>query len=297
MCDSLLFDLAKAEMLSKRHRRVRPLIDSEYSATDVNAESTIPEESFPFPSFNCPKETARIRQLSAKLHVLYGVPIAFARHPSGDGPRYDLRSDLKARSTHPFARSLVYDLRRYTDATLWGPFMDDHSQDADWERLEAIMIVLAYNIQTHAAVYDPNELLIPRWDQPFAGASPHSFASPPSLMPRQPELPLAAQDPYNLTGTWMRVVCLDYNDFFSFNFIVNATSSEQPRHPLEKEEAFHLIVMKLEITKIEPPGEEEGKGLPIVRFKGMSSAVRPSWDPNANSKIRGKRISFPLKLL
>lgn len=58
---------------------------------------------------------AEAGQMSAKLHVLYGVPIP--RHPSTDDPRYRLRSDPNPGLIHPFARSLVYDLRRYTDAS------------------------------------------------------------------------------------------------------------------------------------------------------------------------------------
>ena len=294
MCSSLLFNLAKAETLNKRPRWTRTTYDNESRSmargqTSKNLAGDGSHEIAVSLRFKKEGSEMRVRQLSAKLHVLYGIPIQYARDFSGNCPRYDLRSELKARSTHLYARSLVYDLRRFTEGTLFGPFLDDHSQDADWEKLEAIMIVLSYNINKYVETYDPDETVVPRWNKPFAGATPRSFVSPPFEIPKEPKLPLAARDPYNITGTWMRVVCfLDYNELHSFNF-ASSIPIDQPRHPLENEEAFRLIVMRLEITKIEPPGEEEGQGFPIVWFKGTSAAVRPPWDPNTVSKIRGNQ--------
>lgn len=299
MCSSLLFDLAKAETLGRRLKRTRASSDSERESVALGQNCKIPhretKDGTPSPNLQSDESQKRIRQLSAKLHVLYGVPIENARDITSDGPRYDLRSELKARSTNPYARSLVYDLRRYTDGTLFGPFMDDHSQDADWEKLESIMVVLSYNIKNNVDTYDADEFKVPRWDKPFEGASPRSFVSPPFPLSKEPGLPLAAMDPYNITGTWMRVVCfLDYNDLFAFNFLsCESIPDDQPRHPLETQEAFRLIIMKLTVTKIKPPGEDEGQALPIVHFKGSSAAVRPPWDPNAVSKIRGKCIVIP----
>lgn len=80
--------------------------------------------------------------------------------------------------------------------------------------------------------------------------------------------------------------------------------------------AIRLIRIKLQVTKIEPPGsgweqEEDGeygapagatsgdgldwgnfKGerLPVVHFRGTSRSLHASWDPNANSRIRGTRV-------
>lgn len=305
MCSSLLFNLAKAETLNRRPKWIHAVNDRESRSMARGDGSHEFAVSLKFISLKPKKEGSekergsekkelsemRIRQLSAKLHVLYGIPIQYAPNFSGNFPRYDFRSELKARSTHLYARSLVYDLRRFTEGTLFGPFLDDQgSQDADWEKLEAIMIVMSYNINKYVETYHPDEAVVPRWNKPFAGATPHSFVSPAFAMPKEPRLPLAAQDPYNVTGTWMRVVCfLDYNELYSFNF-ASSIPNDQPRHPLENEEAFRLIIMKLEITKIEPPGEDEGKGLPVVWFKGTSAAVRPPWDPNTVSKIKGNQI-------
>ena len=298
MCSSLLFALAKAETLSKRPRRVRSSSDSESMGVAGGQSSKIPlywddphRGTAVSPTFTTNGSEMQIRQMSAKLHVLYGVPIEYARHHDGEGPRYALRSDLKARATHPYARSLVYDLRRYTDGTLFGPFLDDYSQDADWEKLEAIMVVLSHNMRMYVETFSPDVAALPRWDKPFAGASPHSFVSPPFTIPRSPSSSsLEARDPYNVTGTYMRVVCfLDYTDLFTFNFMTEVPN-DRPRHPLGTEEAFRLIEMKIRITKIEPPGEDDGQALPVV-FKGTSAAVRPAWDPHAVSIIRGNFIT------
>ena len=300
MCSSLLFALAKAETLNKRQRRVRASSDSESMSAAGGQSSKVPlywddtpKETAVSPTFTASHSETQIRQMSAKLHVLYGVPIEYARHHDGDGPRYALRSDLKARATHPYARSLVYDLRRYTGGALFGPFMDDYSQNADWEKLEAIMVVLSHNMRMYVETFSPDVAALPKWDKPFAGASPHSFVSPPFSIPRGPSLPLEAQDPYNVTGTYMRVVCfLDYTDLFTFNFMTEVPN-DQPRHPLGTEEAFRLIEMKIRITRIDPPDEDDGQALPVVRFQGTSAAVRPAWDPHAVSVIRGNFIAFP----
>ena len=138
-----------------------------------------------------PAPTEAERQLSAKLHVLYGVSVEPAEE---DGP-----------PLHPYARARVYDLRRYNDQNFWGPFLDDGSQDVDWEKVQAIMIVLDYNIRNFCK--RTNGRFRPFWDAPFAGAmegSYTSFSAPPGLV-KEPALPLAAQDPYDVTGTWMRV--------------------------------------------------------------------------------------------
>lgn len=68
--------------------------------------------------------------------------------------------------------------------------------------------------------------------------------------------------------------------------------------------AIRLIRVKWHVTKIEPPtdgnsdDDDEDEGLdwsnfrgtrlPVVHFAGTSKSLHASWDPNANSKIRGE---------
>lgn len=223
-----------------------------------------------------PAATKEERQLSAKLHVLHGMP-------------HNPTERWGSSTMFPYARSRVYDLRRYTDHTLWGPFMDDGSQRVDWERVEAIMIVLTCNLRLFSE--RTNGLFRPMWTEPFAGVAPNSFTSPPSPLPplvKEPAAPLDAQDPYGITGTWMRVVCfLDYSDLYAFNFNSPHVPLDQDRDPVYTEEATRLITLKLRVIKVEPPGEDDGQALPVVTFTGTSRSVHASWDPNANSKIRG----------
>lgn len=242
--------------------------------------------------------------MSAKLHVLYGSPIDPV-HIAGKEARMDT-----------FARSVVYDLRRYTTESLWGPFKNDSSQDVDWEKLEAIMLVIQCNLrQFHERTSKRFPLL---WHNAWAGIAPRSFVSPVDWRVRKRERDLAAMeggeqekdeatlreeaeeedirkaDPYNITGTWMRVVCfLDYSDLYAYNFGEPQPPEDEARGPLDQEEAIRLITMKLKATKIEPGGEVQAPGSVITHFEGTSRSMHVGWDPNANSGIRGEH-PFPL---
>ena len=231
------------------------------------------------------------RQLSAKLHCLYGISVGTV-HKSCDSssPRYPLRHDTA--EIHPYARSRIYDLRQHTEnGTFWGPFVDDGLQTVDWEKLEAIMIVLDYNLRRSTEAHRHYEGVLELQENPWVGATPHSFVSPPPSVPMEPALPLEAQDPYNVTGIWTRVVCfLDYTELYEFNFGGDQPEPDQPRRPIDTEEATRLITMKIQVTKVEAPGEDDGQQLPVVHFQGKSSSIRPSWDPNAHSKIKGRKL-------
>ncbi|KXT01791.1 hypothetical protein AC578_1982 [Pseudocercospora eumusae] len=274
-------------------------------------------------------DTEELRQASAKLHCLYGVPIdvipprsfftILRRH--ADRPLTSTvctRSHSAGRVTHTYARSKVYDLREYTDATLWGPFMKDGSQKVDWEKVEAIMVVLGFNLRKFTDRSDGRFPMV--WRDPWVGATPGSYKSAPKIggppthledgdnKIRELALSLDAMDPYGVTGSWMRVVCfLDYNDLYAFNFSERIPDS-QLREPIDTEEAIRLIRIKLQVTRIEPPGSRndddeteddgdwskfQGERLPVVHFRGTSRSLHASWDPNANSRIRGSVRQTP----
>lgn len=204
-----------------------------------------------------PAPTAELRQASAKLHCLFGVPIdrvPSRRSFSADStyaslsPSSCTRLQSRPLLTHTYARSKVYDLRQYTDDTLWGPFLNDGSQKVDWEKVEAIMIVLGFNLNKFTERSDGRWPRV--WDKPFVGATPNSYisAAPISgptkdldgdmLKIRELALSLDAQDPYSISGTWMRVVCfLDYNDLYAFNFS-SRIPDDQDRDPIDTEEGI-----------------------------------------------------------
>lgn len=100
--------------------------------------------------------------------------------------------------TYPYACSKVYDVRQHTALTKWGPFMNDTTDRVDWEKVEAILIVLGNNIYSKGVV---SRLFSDIWDSPFSGAWPKSFISHP--IPDSSSL--AARDPYDVTGSWYRV--------------------------------------------------------------------------------------------
>lgn len=241
------------------------------------------------------REELRKRRFFAKMHALYGVPVQQVRRGvrSTPLPKYALRSDTAP--IHPFVRSKVYDLRQHTERSLWGPFLDDGSQEVDWEKIEAIMLILDHNLSNFARAHEvSSEDAVPDWSKPFSGTTAYSYLSRKVNVPLQPALSIQSQDPYNITGTWMRIVCfLDYTELYNFNFGGEYPASNQPRPPLDTEEATRLITMRIQATKIEPPGENDGKDLPVVHFKGISASARPSWDPNANSQLKGMLTHSP----
>jgi hypothetical protein len=143
-----------------------------------------------------PTTTQTERQLSAKLHCLYGVPILYPKR-------------TRCKPVYPYATSKVYDLRQYTEKTFWGPFQDDGSQDVDWEKAEAIMLVLGHNLQIFSE--RTNGILEPIWTKPFSGATPDSYVSPPLPALEGLPVPLDLKEPYNITGTWMRVSRSDFS--------------------------------------------------------------------------------------
>ena len=223
-------------------------------------------------------------QLSAKLHCLHGAPIEEAEVFGG-------------REVYPYACSMVYDLRNYTDKTGWGPFAPDGSGRVDWEMMEAITVVLGHNLR-QCRVFQ-NVLIQPLWSRPFAGIAPNShvlspsvdtIAVAPSPRPRSPipgpvssriSAALAAADeeaailslpsmrenppppladPYGITGTWMRVVCfLDYTELFAYNFTSPSLPPGEPRPPLSTDEAIRMIVMHVHITRIEAARPDDCK--------------------------------------
>ncbi|KAL6836509.1 hypothetical protein J3E69DRAFT_373520 [Trichoderma sp. SZMC 28015] len=218
----------------------------------------------PFPALD-----KKQQQESAKLHCLYGKPILETGR-------------LRSARTYPYACSKVYDIRQYTNRTRWGPFMDEAGDlKVDWEKVEAILIVLGSNIYTKKLTRLFNDV----WDSPFSGSWKGSFISSPIT----DQSSLDAMDPYGVTGTWYRIVCfLDYNDFFSYNF-TNPERDESPLHTLDVGEATRLIIMRIHVTKIEQagPDSEYSSDLPIVHYEGISRPLDDSWDDNASSDLRG----------
>lgn len=258
--------------------------------------------------------------------------------PTRDG---QLRSAFFGRTSlvpllYPYAVAKVYDLREYTNKTRWGPFRADGSEKVDWEKMEAILLVLRANIKLKEL--DRIPMVGNVWNTPFAGCWEGSLCELPRTGnaegqggqgpmgvgsgyggwflwgnthdedwgsdiandgaidmteeadgdsedgdleededERDPKL--EREDPYGVSGVWLRVVCfLDYTDFFSFNFPDDSLPVPEymPRPPLDVGEATKLLMMKINITRITYPEpgsgypEIKGKIWPIVHWKGYA---------------------------
>ncbi|PNS18742.1 hypothetical protein CAC42_5281 [Sphaceloma murrayae] len=279
---------------------------------------------------------------------------------SGTHAPHFLRSSVAVTvPANNIARAKVYDLREYTAASLWGPFKGDGSQEVDWEKMEAIMVLLGYNLREFAV---KTRGLGGLWYGPWEGVAPDSFHEPDwgegedsitgisrlaargEVLGHRPSTPdkddfrseeerqndrrqreLDAADPYGVSGTWMRVVCfLDYNDLYAFNFTRPMDRQDSPG--IDTREAIRLIKLKLKVTRIKYPSAAERDDsdsssdfddvnaaydagpstphdtpvrdssdtkshpyghYPTVYFTGTSRSLHASWDPNANSRIRG----------
>ncbi|GAB1318758.1 hypothetical protein MFIFM68171_08968 [Madurella fahalii] len=275
----------------------------------------------------------RLRQLSAKLHCLYGCGVAgdgvgvVAGDGDGDGDgdegsgchreeaevELDGFGEVYTAGLYPLACSKVYDMREHTPRTRWGPFLDrgagaasNHDDDeeeeededededgqgglrVDWEKVEAIIVVLATNMWRKGL--DRFPIFRELWARPFAGVWPGSYVPFWGTGVAEPKLgELERMDPYGVSGSWLRVICfLDYGDFFDFNFpAVDDTPDDVPRPPLCVGEATRLILMKMRVTKIEPPSGGDHKGYPVVHFQGFSRALDGFWNGNTDSDLRG----------
>ena len=175
------------DLISNNVEYLRDLFSNELAASTFLQQSSLFERmrSTAYLSPRGAHPPREEHQMSAKLHCLYGSPILKAGR-------------TRSARSYPYACSRVYDLRQYTQRTKWGPFRDDDTGRVDWEKVEAIAIVLGKNMLTkwpRADVFD--EI----WDTPFHGSFPRSFV--PRKMPELGDLD--ARDPYGVTGSWYRV--------------------------------------------------------------------------------------------
>ena len=139
-----------------------------------------------------PADDEESRQLSAKLHCLFGIPSSNAGR--------------RVLSTHPFARSRVYDLRNYTDKTAWGPFRSDGSMKVDWEMVESLMIVLGYSSGLCCRRF--LHRFRPPWSEPLEGILPERVRIKPKYplsLVQDPVFSLRSKDPFQVSGVWSRV--------------------------------------------------------------------------------------------
>ncbi|KAH6889327.1 hypothetical protein B0T10DRAFT_487770 [Thelonectria olida] len=225
--------------------------------------------------------SATMKQQSAKLHVLYGRPI----FSSGR---------MRSARTYPYACSKVFDMRRYTHETRWGPYLVDGSGHVDWEMLEAIMVVVGFNFPSNWRGVSHG-----MWNTLFQGAWPNSSRFIRSCLDSSS---LEARDPYGVTGRWKRTFAfIDYGAYREFNFMADLDrdpiEDEEDRPVLEPKPRMALDVpghfrhcdMCLRVRSIDPPGAKDGQDLPVVSFDGRIEGgnVINSAEPFSDVFFRG----------
>jgi hypothetical protein len=116
---------------------------------------------------------------------------------------------------YAFACSKVYDLREHDEGTKWGPFLrsgggSGRGVRVDWEKVEAILIVLGTNSRNTGLEAWP--IFGNFWGRPFAGVWEKSYI--PWWRGREKDKEkekergeLERRDPYGVSGSWLRVVC------------------------------------------------------------------------------------------
>lgn len=177
-----------------------------------------------------------IHQQSAKLHSLYGMALSMHNHLRSRKKSISQTGSSVVSRVHPFACSKVYDLREYTAGSGWGPFLNDGSWRVDWEKVEAILLVIEANLRRKGL--DKFPIFWAIWGVPFSGSWAGSYwpwwsaicwgnddwdnkkdeeedeekekrkrAQLVETEEEETENVAAREDPYGVTGTWLRVVC------------------------------------------------------------------------------------------
>ncbi|AEO67048.1 uncharacterized protein THITE_2064207 [Thermothielavioides terrestris NRRL 8126] len=247
-----------------------------------------------------PRRPREAYQMSAKLHCLYGWGLGTDEAEvapgavNGEARRRAIWAARRGGGVFSLASSKVYDMREYTPRTEWGPFLDEDNGSSgvrvDWEKVEAILIVLGTNIRSKRLERFP--IFWHFWGRPLAGCWAGSYIpwSRDREQGKEKEMSgLDGRDPYGVSGSWLRVVSfLDYSDFFNFNFpVIDRLPRDVPRAPLNAGQATRLILMRIRVTKIEPPGERDHPDHPVVYFEGFSRALDGSWAEDADANLRG----------
>lgn len=136
-----------------------------------------------------PRRAREAYQMSAKLHCLYGWGLGFEEGggmpgaTDGEARKRAVWAARQGGGAYSLACAKVYDLREYTRGTRWGPFLDEEEAGGegrspagvkvDWEKVEAVLIVLGTNIRSKGLERFP--IFWRFWGSPFAGCWGESY--------------------------------------------------------------------------------------------------------------------------
>ena len=137
------------------------------------------------------------RQLLGRLMTYYALTYDSPGDSTEDSPAVRKRLNEMRRTS----RCFVYDLRKYKEDTLWGPFLRGAKKElrTDWEHMEHVVNVVAMKLR------ELPSLALRLYNKPRAGLSATQAYSAPFAHDREPH------DWAGVTGTWRRFVCfMDY---------------------------------------------------------------------------------------
>ncbi|KAL9594896.1 MAG: hypothetical protein Q9219_006773 [cf. Caloplaca sp. 3 TL-2023] len=197
----------------------------------------------------------------------------------------------------PYVRSRVYGLRLYNESNLPGPFLDDGLTTVDWEMLEAIQGVLGpfltpllgYNRTQY--INDTGNIEIGFRVLAFTGAGSNTCVLP---LTKTLEMTDETQNPYNITGTWIRIFShIPDEDIVTYSDLnVRAAPYLEPgdyylRAPLCTEEKCFLAKMELHVTIVEHSEFSECCNFPIAHFEGLQYSMTSQQDPDVDGTVTG----------
>ncbi|KIJ38502.1 hypothetical protein M422DRAFT_33281 [Sphaerobolus stellatus SS14] len=177
---------------------------------------------------------------------------------------YDKKDSDAAQVARTASRSFIYDLRKYSRANLWGPFLPGSGGRVNWSHLEHIYRVMAMNI---GEILDLFDQMIP----PVGLDAVRAYSAPRSD-------PTSIKDWAGIEGRWYRYVCfMDYRDLFAFNFTAPPVDENEPLNNsiLEDDdfqEAIRLIELNLRVTDALPCPTHPHR--PVLRFEGWSKGAQ-----------------------
>ncbi|KAH7303726.1 hypothetical protein B0I35DRAFT_383555, partial [Stachybotrys elegans] len=172
-------------------------------------------------------------QRSAKLHCLYGQPL----------------TDISDPSNRICSLALTGFLNYEDEDDRRGPFISCTDQ-VDWEKVEIAFVLIRRFVER-----GKNSIDLVRSATPFYGAWSNSYRGCAKMLD---PLSLEARDPFGVTGTWYRNTPSRWS-FYSHRYV-------QPPE-------IDRTQMRIYVTKIEPPGPNDGQALPVVHFAGISKRV------------------------
>ncbi|CZS93906.1 uncharacterized protein RAG0_03960 [Rhynchosporium agropyri] len=221
-------------------------------------------------------------QASARLHVLHGKPFL-------------MEGDRLARTPFPYASSMVFDLRNYTEENLWGPYID-RLATADWEKLEAIMVVLCHHAEDINDRIDRR--MFPKGIMPeegWEGAHPYSYKSvnlrgldydDDEEEDGQAEFRDVAESPANCM---IRITSLGRGseELLEYNLALPLLPNDEPRPAPQYVQMTYLFLMELQATRGESMDTNDGQSYQIIYFEGVSRSVNSERNPNAPCNIEG----------